>query len=214
MGAMENTQNRILVPLIIVLAVVIIGGSIFLFQSKPAIPTPSETASSTEATSTPATTTPSTPAKPNLQVSMAPASAGSGTAVVTPASSDFYISADVSNVKIGGTVPTITVHLPPNSYGKVIMLGLKPTSMKNAIPQQILLVVPVNTEGTTYPISGLRLETYIDAKSGNKVSITPDTYQIEAVLWDRNPLTAQGTYGDVGGNNATAVLSSAFTLSN
>lgn len=213
MGAMENTQNRIIIPLVIVLAVVIVGGAIFLFQSEPAIPTPSETASSTEATTT-AETSPAAPAKPNPATSMAPASAGSGTAVVTPASSDFYISADVSNVKIGGTVPTISVHLPPNSYGKVIMLGLKPTDSQNAVPQQVLLVVPVNTEGATYPISGLRLSTYIDAKSGNKVSITPGAYQIEAVLWDRNPLTAQGTYGDPGGNNATAVLSSAFTLSN
>jgi hypothetical protein len=213
MGAMENTQNRILVPLVIVLAVIIVGGAIFLFQSKPAVPTPSETASTTEATTT-AETSPAMPAKPNPQVSMAPASAGSGTPVVTPASSDFYLSADVSNMKVGGSVPTITVHLAPNSDGKVVMLGLKPTDSQNAVPQQILLVVPVNTEGTTYPISGLRLSTYIDAKSGNKVEITPGSYQLEAVLWDRNPLTVQGTYGDVGGNNATAVLSSAFTISN
>lgn len=193
---MENANRKVLITIVVVLGVLIVIGAYFLFQGEPA--TPGQGTASTTG--------------PILGQSITD---GKGIIVsgTQGGNGEFGAVVDTSNAKVGGTLPMIKVNLTPNARGKVLVVGLVPAGQKAGVPQEILISTAIMTDGLVYNVQGLRLSEVTNATTGEKTAVTPGSYQLEFVLWDKNPFAANGTYAKVDGNNATAVLSGTFTIS-
>ncbi len=204
------TQNqKTLLGGAIIIAVLI--GAFFAFQYRSAAPAISNvTASSTPGTAL-ATSTPEPSSLPAVYTD-APNPAP--TPAPTPSKDNaFDMTARVTGLSIGSQIPPISFTLSAGSRGKTLEIALVPvTGTISSLPKDILMAVPVTTDGTAYTVTGLKLSTVTVAGTGAKEAVTPGTYMLEAILWDRNPFTASATYGNVQGNSATAVVSDTFTL--
>lgn len=194
---MENANRKVLITIVVVLGVLILVGAYFLFQRDP-LPgslTMATTSSNIlgQATIGSTTVTLSTP---------------------TGANGGFGMVADTSHLVVGGTIPTIKLSLPPNSSGKVVVFALKPTTSTSSFATMVIFGYVLDTNATTTQVSGIHLSQYIDGKTGTQhVPLQAGQYQLQAVLWDRNPFFTDGVYGDLSDhNNATAIMSQPFTI--
>jgi hypothetical protein len=187
---MENANKNVISGILTVIAVLIVIGAVVLFGHGGA----------------------STSGTDSNILGQASTTSGGSVIVSTPkgGAGEFGIEANLTTVKIGAQLPTIIVNLPSNSRGKEIVFALKsPSDNSPTAPKQILFMTAVNTDGDTYNVSGLRIEEVTDVQTGVKTPVAPGSYQLEAVLWDRNPY-APGS----GPNNATAVVSGVFSVTN
>lgn len=194
---MQNANRKVLITIVVVLGVLILLGAYFLFQKTPT------------ALQTGGTTTGNILGQAHI--------GGTTVTVSTPTggNGEFGIEADTSHLVIGGTIPTIKVNLPPNSSGKVLVFALQPMTATSSFATQVIFAYQLDTNATTTQVSGIHLSQYIDGKTGTQhLTLTPGEYKLETVLWDRNPFFTDGVYGDnTDGNNATAVMSTPFTIS-
>lgn len=194
---MDNEQKKLGGITLAAVGLLILIGAYFLFQGNSALPNPG--VGSTTGTILAATTTAN-----GGQVIVSSAQGGNG---------DFGARADVTGLTLGATIPPIAVNLPADTHGKYIVVALLPAGSASSVATEVLLAIALNTTETTYRIAGLTLEHYTDGKTGQKgIAIPPGTYQLQTVLWDKNPFNTDGTYPNFVGNNATAVISSPFTL--
>jgi len=199
---MQNANRNVLVTIVVVLGLLILVGAYFLFQGKSAFPNAATTTGTGTSTS-------------NI---LGQTTVGGATVTVstpTGTSNDFGISVDTSHLVVGGTIPSIKVHLPPNSDGKALAFALKPTTATSSFATMVLFAYVIDGNATTTQVSGIHLSEYIDGKTGAQhVPLPAGQYELQAVLWDRNPFFQDGTYGDLSNhNNATAVMTQAFTIS-
>jgi hypothetical protein len=195
---MQNITRNTWIAIAAVLAVVILIGALVLFQGGSTFDIPGGTASTTGATAS--TTATTTDGQGALAITTTVGGAGK-----------FGIVVDTSHAVVRGTLPPVTVNLPDGSKGKTLEFALLGDGDKPGVPQHVLISVPVNVDGDAFHLSGLRLSTTTDATSGVKTAVTPGTYKLEVVLWDKNPFV-NGIYGDLSRNNATAIFTAPFTI--
>ncbi|HVX91401.1 MAG TPA: hypothetical protein VHC20_07370 [Candidatus Paceibacterota bacterium] len=193
---MEQANRKVLITIVVVLGVLILLGAYFLFQGDQVLP-----GQSTGTTSAPI-----------LGQSITD---GKGIVVkgTVGGNGEFGAEVNTANAKVGGTLPTIKVNLPKDANGKALMVSLVPAGTKPGVPQEMLFISTITTDGLVYNIQGLRLATLTNVSTGAKTPVAPGTYELEFVLWDHYPFAMDGSFtGLTGGNNATAALSDTFTL--